>query len=60
MCGRGNLCMYCSRKAVVAMHWESWAGNFCDVCSADLKREKEPKLIVMLENEGEDSCHQVS
>jgi len=45
--------MYCSRPAVVTMHWDAWAGNFCEFCSADLKKVKAPRLIVVIEG-GED------
>lgn len=47
--------MYCSRPAVVALHWEAWAGNFCAVHAGELWRAKEPKLVVKIEEGDEDA-----
>ena len=53
MCGRGSLCAYCSRPAIASVHWPSWAVNLCGVCLSDLKKDKEPELIVMIEEDGD-------
>jgi hypothetical protein len=52
MCGRGSMCMYCSREAILVMHWPSWAARLCGICAKELKDAKEPEMIVMLDKEG--------
>lgn len=49
MCGRGNLCQYCSRAAILTAHWESWAAGLCGACFKELRDAKKPEQVYMIQ-----------
>ena len=45
--------MYCPRPAIASAYWPSWAANLCGTCLKALRDEKEPMLVLIIENEEE-------
>lgn len=49
MCGRGEACDLCSRRAEFALFWESWAGNYCGPHATELRAKQEPERVDKIE-----------